>query len=181
MGCALGSAVQTSSNPLQTASAIRSEILALDPDQPVSDVASMQARVDAALSQPRFNLLLLGAFALTALLLAAVGIYGVISYSVNQRANEIGVRMALGADAGAVRFLVLRQGLLLVFVALAIGVGAALFFSRLMTSFLFNVAPADPLTYALVAGLLTLVAAAACYLPAARASRVDPVEVLHGE
>ncbi|MFQ5738990.1 MAG: ABC transporter permease [Acidobacteriota bacterium] len=174
-------AIRTAVAPSSLASSVRTQVWAIDGDQPVDDVQTMTARVDSVLSQPRFNLMLLSGFALVALILAAVGIYGVMSYSVSQRHHEIGVRMALGADADRVRSLVLRQGLTLVLLALAAGLTGAFLLTRLMTNLLFDVHPADPLTYGLVAALLLLVAAVACYLPALRATRVDPVRVLHSE
>ncbi len=174
-------AIRTSGEPLALARAVRSEVWAIDPDQPVSDVETMGARVSAAVSQPRFNLALLAAFAAIALSLAAVGIYGVIAYSVRQRTHEIGVRMALGATRDAVRGLVFRQGMRLTLIGVATGLVAAIVLTRLLTALLYGVSPADPMTYGVVVLLLATVAAAACVFPASRATRVDPLAVLREE
>lgn len=173
--------VRTTSEPEPLARAVHEEIWALDPNQPVDDVQPMRARVQTAVAQPRFNLFLLGGFAAVALVLAAVGIYGVIAYSVGQRTHEVGVRMALGADRGAVRWLFLRQGMTTVVLGLAVGVLAALALARTLTGLLFDVSATDPVTYLGVAALLALVAAAACLIPAARATRVEPATVLREE
>ncbi len=173
--------VRTSLDPSELAPVVRGTVLEIDPDQPISDVQAMSSRTAASLSGPRFTLLLLGAFAVLALVLAAVGIYGVLSYSTQSRRGEIGVRMALGADSRAVRGLVLRQGLLLVGLGLLLGLPAALGLSRFLESLLYHVEPTDPAIYASVGGVLLLAALLACYLPARRATRVDPVEVLHSE
>jgi putative ABC transport system permease protein len=168
-------------DPASLAGAVRREVWALDPNQPVDDVATMTARVDASVSGDRFNLLLLGGFAALALLMAAVGIYGVVSYSVTQRSHEFGVRMALGADRGRVLSLVLRQGLRQALVGVLLGAAAALALTRLMANLLFEVQPADPVTYVAVAALLVTVAVLACGVPALRAARYQPVEVLREE
>jgi len=174
-------AARVRSNPASLAASIRNEVWAIDPDQPVSQVRTMSELVDSSVSQPRFNLLLFGAFGAIALLLAAVGIYGVIAYSVSQRSHEIGVRMALGAAAGSVLSLVLRQGLAVASIGLVIGLAAATGLSRLLSGMLYAVSPIDPATYIGVAVALAVVAAAACSVPALRASRLDPVEVLRRE
>lgn len=174
-------AVRTTVEPLALARAVRQEVWSLDSSQPVADVQTMEARVGSALAQPRFALLLLGSFAFLALLMAAVGIYGVISYTVSQRSHEIGIRMAMGADRGTVLSHVMRQGLAVVGVGLAIGVAAALALTRLLGGLLFEVSASDPLTYAGVILLLAAVAALACGLPALRAARLEPVEVLRRE
>jgi len=170
--------VRTDGEPTALAAAVRSTVWDIDPDQPVNDVATMGDRVSSAVATPRFNSLLLGSFAAVAVLLASLGIYGVISFSVGQRTGEIGVRMALGASQRRVRAMVLREGMLVVAVGLAIGITAALGLTRLITTMLYNVAPTDPVTYVTVAGLLAAVAAAACLIPAARATRIEPVSAL---
>jgi putative ABC transport system permease protein len=137
--------------------------------------------VEATLSQPRFQALLLGLFSGLALILAAVGIYGVISYSVIQRTHEIGIRMSLGAQPGQVLRLVMGQGARLALAGILIGAAAALALTRFMQSLLFEVRPADPLTFVAIVGLLALVALAACYIPARRAMRVDPMTALRYE
>jgi putative ABC transport system permease protein len=174
-------AVRTAVEPLSLARAVQREVWTLDSNQPVADVLSMEARVASALAQPRFALLLLGSFAFLALVMAAVGIYGVISYSVSQRSHEIGIRMALGADRGTVVSYVMWQGLGVVAVGLAIGAVAALGLTRLLGSLLYEVSASDPLTYAGVVLALAAVAALACGLPALRAARFQPVEVLRRE
>ena len=174
-------AVRTDADPATVSGAVRAEVREIDPNQPVSDVQTMQARVGEAVAQPEFNMWLLGGFALIALVLAALGIYGVISYSVGQRRHEVGVRMALGADRGDVRSLFLRQGLILVAAGLGVGLLAALALSRLLVTLLYEVSPADPFTYVAVALLLGSVALAACLIPAAAATRVEPVTVLREE
>jgi len=175
-------AIRTStSDPAALTAAVRREVWALDPNQPVDDVATMTDRVAASLSGDRFNLLLLGGFAGLALLMAAVGIYGVISYTVTQRSHEFGIRMALGADRGRVLGLVLKQGLRQAVIGVVLGALAALALTRLMANLLFEVKPADPLTYLAVAVVLVAVAVAACGIPALRAARYQPVEVLREE
>lgn len=174
-------AVQTATDPLGLVESIRNEVWALDRDLPLSDIETMQARVRSAVAQPRFTLLLLGGFASVALLLSAVGVYGVISYSVNQRSNEIGVRMAMGADSGSVRRLVLRQGLTWVLSGVVLGVVTSLILSRWVSNILYGIAATDPVTYLQVGGLLTVVGVLACYIPATRATRLNPVEALREE
>jgi putative ABC transport system permease protein len=174
-------AVRTVSDPLSIAAAVREEVWTLDPNQPVSDVKTMDDLVTASVSQPRFNLLLLGSFAGVALLLATVGIYGVISYSVSQRSHEIGVRMALGAAGGDVLGLVLRHGLSVTGIGLGIGLVGAVWLTRLLTNMLYGVGQVDLVTYSAVVVLLGGVAAAACAVPALRASKVHPVVVLKQE
>jgi putative ABC transport system permease protein len=134
-----------------------------------------------ALAEPRFYLILLGCFAGFTLVLVALGIYGVMAYSVTQRTHEIGIRMALGADQAQVLRLMLQQGLLLALLGIGIGIAAALALARLMAAFLFGVPATDPLTFAAIAVLLLLVALLACYLPARRAAKVDPLVALRCE
>ncbi|HEY4575019.1 MAG TPA: ABC transporter permease [Thermoanaerobaculia bacterium] len=167
--------LRTAGDPADLAPAARREILAIDKDQPVSDVRTMESWLSESLARTRFGTLLLGAFAGLALTLAAAGLYGVMSYSVVQRQNEIGVRMALGARAKDVLRLVIRQGLALALAGVALGLLGALALTRLLSSLLYGVSATDPLTFAALALLLTAVSWIACYIPARRAARVDPL------
>ncbi|HSS78507.1 MAG TPA: FtsX-like permease family protein [Thermoanaerobaculia bacterium] len=167
--------LRTAGDPADLAPAARREILAIDKDQPVSEVRTMESWLAESLARTRFGTLLLGAFAGLALTLSAAGLYGVMSYSVAQRQNEIGVRMALGARTGDVLRLVVRQGLVLVLVGVALGLAGALALTRVLATLLYDVSATDPLTFAILALLLTAVSAVACYIPARRAARVDPL------
>jgi len=160
---------------------VKNQVWSLDGQIPVSDVHAMDDLIAVSLAQQRFNMLLLGLFAALALILAAVGIYGAMAYAVNLRRHEIGVRVALGAQRGDVLRLVLRDGARIALLGIAFGIAGALALTRLMASLLFEVKPTDPATFAGVAILLALVALAACYLPARRAMRVDPIVALRYE
>jgi len=163
---------------------IKKAVYAEGSDQPVYDVHAMQEIVSESMSSQRFPMILLGTFAALALLLASVGIYGVISYSVSQRVHEIGIRIALGANKRDVFRMVVGQGLALAFAGLAIGVVAALILTRLLSSFsllLYGVGASDPLTFTTVSVMLILVAVLACCIPARRAMRVDPMAALRFE
>jgi putative ABC transport system permease protein len=173
--------VRTSKEPALLAGAVRQEIAAIDPKAPVSGVATMEEIVAASVANQRFAALLFGVFAGIALLLAAFGIYGVISYGVAQRAHEIGIRMALGAKRGEVLQLVVGEAMRPALLGAVLGLGAALVLTRLLAGLLFSVKPSDPVTLALVFLVLLVVALLACYLPARRASRVDPVIALRYE
>jgi predicted permease len=157
---------------------IRAALRSLDPTLPASDFQTLGQIVDRAVSPRRFVLLLLVAFTAVALLLASLGIYGVVSYSVNQRTQEIGIRMALGASAGNVRWRILTKTLALASIGMAIGAVGSFAMARLIGSLLYGVAPTDPLSFAAMMLVLTLVALVAGYLPARRASRIDPMSVL---
>jgi putative ABC transport system permease protein len=161
--------------------AVRAQLQQLDPELPMAAVATMDQLLADSLSRSRFTMLLLGIFAAVALLLAAVGIYGLIAYSVTQRTQELGIRMALGAQRRDVLRLVLSQGTRLTLLGVAIGVFAALAFSRLLSTLLFNVSATDPFTFAGVSCLLAMVALLACFIPARRATRVDPIVALRYE
>jgi putative ABC transport system permease protein len=173
--------LRTGSNPLSLVAAARRAVQAVDPDLPVFDVATMDQLVYRSASAPRFNAALLGIFAALALILATLGIYGVMSYTVLQRTHEIGVRMALGAQAGDVLQQVVRQGMRLAAGGITAGVAGAWVLTRLLSSLLFGVRPTDPMTFTLVPLLLAAVALVACLLPARRATKVDPVVALRYE
>jgi ABC-type antimicrobial peptide transport system permease subunit len=161
--------------------AITGAIRETDADVPLLNIRTMDDSVSASLSPERFSMLLLGAFAGLALLLAVMGIYSVMSYSVSRRTNEIGIRVALGASRGDVLLLVVRQAMLLALIGLAIGIAGALSLSRLMASQLYGVRPTDPITFITMAALLMIVSLAASYLPARRAMRVEPMAALRYE
>jgi putative ABC transport system permease protein len=174
-------AVKTSGDPAQLASTIRDQVWAVDKDQPVSDVMTMQAIVDEELSPKQMQAKLLGIFAGIALVLASLGIYAVLSYAVAQRTQEIGVRMALGAQRRDVLRMILGQGLALTFVGIAFGVAGALALARVLSTLLYGTSATDPLTFAAVGATLSAVALVACYVPARRAMRVDPMVALRHE
>jgi len=173
--------VRTKADPAVIAGAVRQAVWAVDKDQPVSNVRTMDQVFASAISPERFQALMLGLFAGLALVLACVGLYGVISYSVVQRTHEIGVRMALGAQSVDVLRLVIRQGMLLTFTGLAVGILGGMFVTRVLSDMLFGVTPRDPLTFAGVPVLLLVVAFLACYIPARRATRIDPLVALRYE
>ena len=173
--------VRTTGDPMSVAAAVRGEVRALDPSLPVANVRPMTEVVAASLATPRLTGFLLGTFAVIALLLAAVGIYGVLAYLVSRRTHEIGIRLAIGADRGQVVRMVLGQGIGLATLGLVAGIVGAIGLTRLMTSVLYDVTPADPWTYASVIGGLLAVAAVASAIPALRAARVDPVTALRIE
>ncbi|HKQ74354.1 MAG TPA: ABC transporter permease [Blastocatellia bacterium] len=171
-------AVRSGADPLSLLEAVRGEVRALDKDLPLAYAQSLETIAAAAVAGRRFTLWLVGFFALTAMSLAAIGIYSVLSYLVAQRSHEIGLRMALGAQLGDVLKLVIRQGMTLVLLGLALGLGAALALTRLIKGLLFEISATDPLAFALAAALLAVVALLACYIPAWRATRVDPMVAL---
>jgi putative ABC transport system permease protein len=158
--------------------ALTGEVAALDSDLPVYDAGTIESRVANSLGRRRFSMLMLGGFSILALLLAVIGIYGVVSYSVAQRTHEMGIRMALGANSRQVSTLVLRQGMLLAFVGVTLGLAGSLALTRLMSGLLYGVGPNDPLTFAAVSVLLVAVTLLAQLVPARRAARVDPMIAL---
>ena len=173
--------IRTERDPLQVLDAARREIKALDPTLPIYDVKTMEERAGAALARPRFATTLLGAFATMALVLAAIGLYGVMAFSVAQRTREIGLRMALGADAPRVLRGVLAQGLTLAGVGVAVGLAGAIALQRVVAGMLYGVQPTDPATLAGVSLLMGAAAVAAAAIPARRATRVDPMTALRSD
>ena len=173
--------VRTEAEPLEYVDAIRREVAGLGADLPLFDVRTMQQRLDERLSGRRFILTLIGLFALVAIALAAVGVYGVTAYAAAQRTRETGLRLALGARPGEIRRLVLADGLLLATIGVAVGVGAALALSRLLESLVFGIAVRDLGTFLAVAVLVLTIAVVASAVPALRQSRVDPAIALRGD
>lgn len=173
--------VRTSNDPLALVSAAHTQLQQSDPELPMAAVATMDQLLADSLSRSRFTMLLLGIFAVVALVLASVGIYGLIAYSVTQRTQELGIRIALGAQPRDVLRLVLGQGTRLTLLGVTVGVLAALGFARLLSTLLFGVSATDPLTFAGVAALLAFVALLACFIPARRATHVDPIVALRYE
>jgi putative ABC transport system permease protein len=173
--------IRTTTDPVALAAPVRNQVLAVDRSLPVYEVRTMEQRLASSITPRRFNLLLLGAFALLALVLAAVGVYGVIAYLVTQRAHEISIRVALGAQRGDVLRLLIGQGMASVAIGVLIGLTAAWALTRLMTSLLFGVTPTDIGTFVVVPAVLIAVALLACYIPARRATKVDSMEALRYE
>jgi len=173
--------VRTVADPMSMVAAVRREIAAVDKDQPVHDIKTMEQLFAESISQPNFNMLLLSVFAAVALALAAIGVYGVISYAVTQRTHEIGVRIALGARRADVLKMVMRQGLVLALAGIAVGLIGAFALTRLMRTLLFEVSATDPVIFAGISLLLVVVALLACWLPAQRATKVDPLVALRQE
>ena len=160
---------------------LKSQVAAVDPDLPIGDVSSLQAEVEQNVDEPKFRAMVMGTFAVLALMLAAVGVFGLISYTVAQRTREIGIRMALGAAPRQVLIPVIREGLILALAGVAVGLAGAFVASRALTAFLFGVGAADPLTFTGVALLMLAVATAASYIPSRRALKVDPMIALRAE
>ncbi|MEO8027047.1 MAG: FtsX-like permease family protein, partial [Bryobacteraceae bacterium] len=173
--------VRTQGDPNAMIASVRREIWNLDPKLAISGIKTMDQIMNEELARPRFSMFLLGLFAVVALLLAAVGIYGVMAYSVAQRTREIGIRMALGASRGAVLRMVGLRGAVLATVGVVLGTVGALALTRLMRGLLFGVSPVDPATFVTVCVVLSAVTILACYLPVRRATRIDPVNTLRYE
>ncbi len=173
--------VRTTVEPTTVAAAVRRVPAEVDKSASVSDVRTMEGIVSDAVTQPRFNLFLLGLFSAIALLLSAAGIYGVTAYSVSQRTHEFGIRLALGAQVGDVLRMIIKQGMLLISVGIVVGLLASFALTRLLRTLLFGVSVTDPLTFAAITVLLSLVALLACYIPARRATKVDPLVALRYE
>ncbi len=173
--------LRAAAEPTSLIAAVRRTVLAVDPEQPIFDVQTLAARLDASLQSHRAPMVLLSVFAGVALLLAALGIYGVLAFSVGQRTTEFGLRLALGADRPAILGLVLRQGLALVALGIALGLAGYLALSRWIATQLFQITPTDPATLILAPAFLATIALAACLLPARRATKVDPMVALRAE
>jgi putative ABC transport system permease protein len=174
-------AVRSSSDPAALSTAIAREIHAVDRTAAVYDVRTMQDRLSASLARQRFSTTMLGAFALFALILAAIGVYGVISYMVAQSTHDIGLRVALGAQPGNITSMVVRQGMELAFTGIVLGLAGAFGLTRLMATLLFGVGATDAVTFAVVPVLLIAIAFGATYIPARRATRIDPIVALRDE
>jgi putative ABC transport system permease protein len=166
---------------LSVVSAVRAQVAGPTEDQPIFGVQTMEEIISGSLAERRFTMLLLIIFASTALVLAAVGTYGVMSYAVSRRTHELGVRLALGASRSEILRLVVWEGIVLAAIGAAVGLTAALGLTRLMASLLYGVRPADPATLAAVSLLLAGIALLACYIPAWRATKVDPLVALRYE
>jgi putative ABC transport system permease protein len=173
--------MKTTNDPRSVISAATKEVAAMDPDLPLFGVKTMREYMSASVATPRFSTTLLTIFAGVALVLTLVGLYGVMSYSVAQRTNEIGIRLALGAQSRDVLLMIVKQGSLLIVIGLTLGLAGAYALTRLIASLLFGVTAKDPMTFVAAAVLLALVALLACYIPAWRATKVDPLEALRYE
>jgi ABC-type antimicrobial peptide transport system permease subunit len=167
--------------PLTLVAQVRRAIQAVDPEQPIANLGTLEQSVGNTLQTRRIMLTLLSMFAVTALILACIGIYGVMAYAVAQRTREMGIRIALGAGAGQVVALVMRNGLKLVLIGLGIGAACSVGVGYLIASQLYNVSKTDPTVFALVALALLTATMAACWLPARKATRVNPIEALRAE
>jgi ABC-type antimicrobial peptide transport system permease subunit len=174
-------ALRTQSQPSSLVSAVTAAIHTIDSDQPVTDIMTMDDVVDTSLSQRRFSMLLLAAFAVLALLLAAVGIYSVLSFAVRRRVREIGIRVALGAEVKDILRLIVTEGMKPALIGLLLGVAGALALGKVLASFIYGIAAYDPLTFAAVAALLAAVALLASIIPAYRAARIEPTRALREE
>jgi putative ABC transport system permease protein len=174
-------AVRTAGDPAALAPTLRAAVRKIDPAQPLHNLKPMTQLVSESLAQRTFSVVLLVVFAVVALALAVIGLYGVIAYGVAQRTREFGVRLALGAGARHILELVLREGILLIGLGLLVGLGGAFAAARFVQAMLFGVGATDPLTFGAIAVLLAAVALAACLIPARRATRVDPVVALRSE
>jgi predicted permease len=172
---------RTAGEPTAIVPAVENIVSGLDKDLPLYAVRTMEQLLDTSIAQQRMSMVVFVVFAAVALVLASIGLYGVVAHGVTERRHEIGVRMALGADRRHVLALVVRQGLSMALVGTAIGVAGALALSRTVQDLLFGVTPTDPLTFAAVVAVLLSVATVACYVPAWRATRVDPTQALRAE
>jgi putative ABC transport system permease protein len=177
----MGWVIRTTADPLTVLASVRNQIYEVDRDQPISKVQTMEKILADSVSQRRLNMLLLGVFAATALLLSLIGIYGLIAHSVSQRVREIGIRLALGAQKGDVLRMILRQGMRLTLIGITVGLAAAFVLTRFLSTLLHEVNDKDPMTFTAVALLVAVIALLACYIPARRATKVDPLIALRYE
>jgi len=173
--------VRTTVEPMSLAEPVRQAVWKVDGDQPMWKVRTLESLIDRSTANKRFLMVLMGVFAALALALTVIGLYGVMSYAVSQRTQEIGVRMALGAGARNIHRMVLRQGMTLVLIGVAFGLAASWLLTRLMANLLFGVSATDLLTFVSISSLLTIVALLACWIPAWRAMKVDPIIALRYE
>ena len=178
---AMNVVVRSATEPAGLTGAVTREIRTLDPDLPIYKMRTMEERVEASLAERRFSMLLLTLFAVLALGLAAIGIYGVMSYLVGQGTREFGIRLALGAAPRDLLLLVVRQGMSIAVVGMVLGLAGAFALTRFMRTLLYGVQASDPVTFAAIAATLTLVALVACFVPARRAARIDPIVSLRTE
>ena len=178
---AMSLVIRSTVEPSSLAASVRQAVNEVDKTVPVADIETMDRIVTESVMQPRFNMVLLGLFSAIALVLSAAGIYGVTSYTVTQRTRELGIRLALGAQLGDVLRLILKQGLIVIFIGVAIGLGAAFVLTRLLKTLVFGVSTTDPLTFVGITLLLSLIALIACYVPARRATKVNPLVALRYE
>jgi putative ABC transport system permease protein len=174
-------AVRSTAPSAAVTTMLRSAVKSVDPELPVDELMTLQGVLDRSIDQPRFRATLLASFAVAALILAAVGVFGLMSYSVTARTRELGIRLALGAQPRQVLVSIMREGLVLALAGIGIGLAMAFLAVRVIASFLFSVSAADPVTFAAVASLLLVVALTASYVPARRALRVDPIAALRAD
>jgi putative ABC transport system permease protein len=176
-----GLIIRTAADPAAMTAAVREAMRSVDPGQGVLETSTMDQRIANSVAQPRLQTILLGSFGVLALVLACIGIYGVLAYAVSQRLREMGVRLALGASPGTVLGEILSGGMRLAGFGVVIGLAAALALTRYLEAILYSVRPTDPVVFASATAILLLVASVACYVPARRAARVDPMVVLREE
>jgi putative ABC transport system permease protein len=173
--------IRTGGDPLALAGASREAIRSIDPNQPVANVETVSGLVARSIAQPRANSLIIATFASVAVMLAMIGIFGLVAHDVAQRTRELGIRLALGEQPSGIRALVIGDGFKLVLIGLVLGIPAALAAGRWLSSLLFNISPADPVTLLAAAATLVVVSLVACAIPARRATRIDPIATLRSE